>query len=89
MLKARFSTSALVVITLAMILCVHCGDSEETTQPVVDPLDGAVLCLSENTCDFVAECDTSASISVTNCGNSTVLAWTAVADSAWLSLSAA
>ncbi|UCE25074.1 MAG: hypothetical protein JSU74_03225 [Candidatus Zixiibacteriota bacterium] len=83
MLRCRYSfiiISAALAVTLVLV---YCGGSPE--EPV-DPLVGASLCLSEDTCAVCPEGDSSTLIGVTNCGNSAVLNWTASETSAWFGL---
>ncbi len=82
--KRSFPVYALAL--LVALVFVHCGDSDEPTEPV-DPLAGAALCLSDDICGVCAEGDSSTVIEITNCGNSTVLDWSATESSDWFELS--
>ncbi|UCD64550.1 MAG: hypothetical protein JSW34_03695 [Candidatus Zixiibacteriota bacterium] len=73
------------LLAAAALMFVYCGD--DATEPV-DPLAEAALCLSEVDCDLGANCDTVLTVTISNCGNSAVLSWTAETDAAWLDLSA-
>lgn len=81
----RQSFSVVALILLATFVLQNCSDSDVSVTPS-EPTSQASLCLSQNTWNPGPQCDT-LMVSVTNCGNPTILNWTAGCDSSWLSLS--
>ena len=85
----RLKRQLLPIMALLLIVAlvqIQCGDSEETTGPV-EPQTEAVLCLTMDSCNVRAICDSTALIYVRNCGDLTSVDWFASTDQDWLSLS--